>query len=137
MPRIERILETALYVADPDRAAAFYERVLGLRRISDGDTLVALDAGGGSVLLLFRRGTTREASRFPGGVIPGHEGGGPLHFAFAVRSEDLDDWRGRLGASGVAIESEVRWPRGGTSLYIRDPDGHSVELAAPGLWSTY
>ena len=49
MPRIERILETALYVADPDRGAAFYERVLGLRRISDGDTLVALDAGGGEV----------------------------------------------------------------------------------------
>jgi len=31
----------------------------------------------------------------------------------------------------------VKWPRGGTSLYFRDPAGHLVELATPGLWSTY
>jgi catechol 2,3-dioxygenase-like lactoylglutathione lyase family enzyme len=28
----------------------------------------------------------------------------------------------------------VSWRRGGTSLYFRDPDGHSVEVATPGLW---
>ena len=26
---------------------------------------------------------------------------------------------------------------GGTSLYFRDPDGHSVEIATPGVWETY
>jgi catechol 2,3-dioxygenase-like lactoylglutathione lyase family enzyme len=31
----------------------------------------------------------------------------------------------------------VGWPRGGRSVYFRDPDGHSVELATPGLWETY
>jgi catechol 2,3-dioxygenase-like lactoylglutathione lyase family enzyme len=31
----------------------------------------------------------------------------------------------------------MAWPRGGTSLYFRDPDGHLVELATPGLWSIY
>jgi catechol 2,3-dioxygenase-like lactoylglutathione lyase family enzyme len=31
----------------------------------------------------------------------------------------------------------MEWPRGGTSLYFRDPDGHLVELATPGLWSIY
>jgi len=36
--------------------------------------------------------------------------------------------------NGVPIESEVRWPRGGRSLYVRDPAGNSVEIASPALW---
>jgi len=32
------------------------------------------------------------------------------------------------------LEQQVAWPRGGTSLYFRDPDRHLVELATPGLW---
>ena len=39
--------------------------------------------------------------------------------------------------SGIAIESRVIQSHGGTSLYIRDPDGHSVEMATPGLWATF
>jgi hypothetical protein len=35
---------------------------------------------------------------------------------------------------GVAIEQEVDWPRGGKSLYFRDPAGNSVELLTPGVW---
>ena len=35
------------------------------------------------------------------------------------------------------IESEVNWDRGGTSIYFRDPEGHSVELATPGVWEVY
>lgn len=26
---------------------------------------------------------------------------------------------------------------GGESVYVRDPDGHSVELVTPGLWAIY
>ena len=40
----------------------------------------------------------------------------------------------RLGEREIAISGEYRWPRGGTSLYFRDPDGALVELATPGLW---
>ena len=42
-----------------------------------------------------------------------------------------------LGEQGVAIESKVEWPRGGASLYFRDPDGHLVELITPGCWEVY
>jgi catechol 2,3-dioxygenase-like lactoylglutathione lyase family enzyme len=42
-----------------------------------------------------------------------------------------------LAAQGVVVESRITWPRGGTSLYFRDPDGHSVEVATPGLWPNY
>ncbi len=45
MPTLERILETALYVDDLDRAAAFYHDVLGLRILDAGPRLVAMTPG--------------------------------------------------------------------------------------------
>lgn len=134
---MQRVLETAVYVESPERSAEFYERVLGLEVMSRAERMVSIDAGQGTVLLLFRRGGSTEGTSFPGGWIPPHDGTGRAHFAFAVRSEDLDAWRARLAEHGVEIESEVTWKRGGTSLYFRDPDGHSVELAAPGVWPVY
>jgi len=80
MPSLDRVLETALYVDDLGRAAAFYVDVLGL----------------------------------------------------AALYQD-----GRLHARGVAIEGRVDWPRGGRSVYFRDPDGHLLEFATPGQWSIY
>jgi catechol 2,3-dioxygenase-like lactoylglutathione lyase family enzyme len=59
------------------------------------------------------------------------------HLAFAVAREDVEAWRARLEAAGVPLESRVTWPRGGESLYVRDPDGHSVELLTRGLWTIY
>ena len=42
-----------------------------------------------------------------------------------------------LAACGIAVESRVVQTHGGTSLYFRDPDGHSLEVATPGLWPNY
>jgi catechol 2,3-dioxygenase-like lactoylglutathione lyase family enzyme len=138
MPKLDRVLETCLYVDDLDRAARFYEGVLQLPRIGgDESRLHAYDVGGQSVLLLFRRGETLETVRLPGGTIPPHDGHGPAHVAFAVSSEEMPAWEGRLGEQGVAVEAEMRWPRGGRSVYVRDPDGHLLEFATPGLWTTY
>ena len=61
-------------------------------------------------------------------------GAGVSHLALSIASEDLDAWRNRLVERGVEVVGEYRWPRGGTSLYIRDPDDALVELATPGLW---
>ena len=80
---------------------------MGLNAISQGDRLVALDAGEGTVLLLFRRGATTAGATFPGGRIPPHDGEGPAHFAFAVATEDLDLWRGQLAESGVLFRSAL------------------------------
>jgi catechol 2,3-dioxygenase-like lactoylglutathione lyase family enzyme len=57
-----------------------------------------------------------------------------LHLAFAIPYGELAAWETHLGNQGVAVESQIDWPRGGTSLYFRDPDGHSLEVATPGLW---
>jgi catechol 2,3-dioxygenase-like lactoylglutathione lyase family enzyme len=97
----------------------------------------AYAAGGSNVLLLFRRGFTLETVRMPGGTIPPHDGHGPLHIAFAVAAEELAAWEARLGERGIEIEGRTDWSRGGHSIYFRDPDGHLLELATPGLWAVY
>jgi catechol 2,3-dioxygenase-like lactoylglutathione lyase family enzyme len=51
-----------------------------------------------------------------------------------VPTESLDQWRAHLRSHGVEVEKEVEWPKGGTSLYFRDPAGNCVELVTRGLW---
>jgi len=137
MPHVTGVLETCLYVDDLERAASFYETLFGFERLDSDQRFCALDVAGRCVLILFLRGATREPVRMPGGVIPVHDGAGPLHFAFAIPSEDLPAWEQRLSAAGIALESRVKWPRGGESLYFRDPDNHLVELVTPGTWTIY
>jgi len=137
LPRIRRILETALYCDVLDETAAFYRALLGTEPLLETERLVALDAGEGTVLLLFQLGQSIASLQTPGGLVPGHHGEGPTHLAFAIDAAETDAWKSRLGESNIEIESEVTWPRGGRSLYFRDPDGRSVEFATPGLWATY
>ena len=134
---LDGVIETALYVADLARARAFYADVLGCTPMLDTPRLLALSVAGRSVLLLFQRGATDAALPTPGGLVPVHGSSGVQHLAFAVAADALPGWTARLAAAGVAVESRVRWPRGGESLYVRDPDGHSVELVTPGLWDIY
>lgn len=135
MADLNRILETALYVEDLRRAAAFYEDVMGLRPMLVSERLRAYDVAGASVLLLFRRGGTTEAVETPGGLIPPHDATGRIHVAFSIDHAALPGWRARLAAHSIEIEGASEWERGGRSLYFRDPDGNLLELAAgPGLW---
>jgi catechol-2,3-dioxygenase len=136
MPRVRRILETALYCDDLACTAEFYQSLLDVKPMMSGDRLVALDTGQQTVLLLFQRGNS-GALETPGGLVPGHDGSGPVHLAFAVDTGELPAWETRLAKLGIPIESRVRWDRGGSSLYFRDPDGRSVELATPGIWACY
>jgi catechol 2,3-dioxygenase-like lactoylglutathione lyase family enzyme len=136
-PKTCGLLETAIHGADLKRTADFYRRVLGLATLLETPRLVALDAGGASVLLVFQAGATEADLADERGVIPGHGGSGRIHFALAIPEDSLQAWRERLAAHGVALTGEYRWPRGGTSLYFDDPDCHVVELATPGLWANY
>lgn len=132
-----RLLETALYVDDVGAVAAFFRDVLGFGVMDWTPRLVALDAGHSTILLVFKRGATVDGLQVPGGWIPPHDGGGPVHLAFAIDAGEIDIWERRLTEHGVAVESRVRWEGGGRSLYFRDPSGHSVELVTPGTWPVY
>jgi catechol 2,3-dioxygenase-like lactoylglutathione lyase family enzyme len=137
MPKLDGVLETALYTDDMERARAFYEGVLELKSIFSDSRLTAYGVAPRSVLLIFKRGSATQTVTMPGGTIPGHDGGGPLHVAFAIGRDELAQWEQHLAARGVAIEGATSWSRGGRSIYFRDPDGHLLELATPGLWSVY
>ena len=63
---------------------------------------------------------------------PGRAGvGSTHHFAFAVASGDeLEAWREHLRARDVACTDVFE--RGGLrSIYLRDPDGHVLEITTP------
>jgi len=135
MPRIGGILETSLYFDDLAAAVAFYRELFGFELFFDEHRMAALGVPGGQVLLLFQRGATSEPAPGPGGgVIPPHHGEGNLHLCFAIPYGELAAWEKHLLDRGIEIESRLYWARGGTSLYFRDPEGNSLEVATPGLW---
>ncbi len=57
--------------------------------------------------------------------------------AFSISADELPAWEARLAGAGIGIEGRTKWSRGGDSIYFRDPDGHLLELATPGLWVGY
>jgi catechol 2,3-dioxygenase-like lactoylglutathione lyase family enzyme len=136
-PPLSHILETSLYVRDLDISQEFYQRVLGGKVFLRDGRMSALGLPGGGVLLLFVLHGSAAPSVTHEGTIPSHDGHGILHVAFAIPPAELDAWSSHLAAQNVPIESRITWPRGGTSLYFRDPDGHSIEVATPGLWPNY
>jgi catechol 2,3-dioxygenase-like lactoylglutathione lyase family enzyme len=133
---VQGIVETCINVSDVTRARTFYESTFNLDPMIGDDRFCAFGVGK-DVLLLFVRGGSDQPVSLPGGMIPPHETAGAGHFAFAISPDALSDWRMRLQQLGVPIESEVRWERGGTSIYFRDPDNNLLELATPGVWANY
>jgi catechol 2,3-dioxygenase-like lactoylglutathione lyase family enzyme len=130
-PRTEGILESSLYVTDVTRSARFYEKIFGFRVISDfGDRGCAMEAGNRQVLLLFKKGASRDMQS-------SHDGDGELHLAFAIAAPELAAWEAWLAENGLALEEKRTWELGGTSLYFRDPDRHLLEVVTPGVWSIY
>ena len=137
MPALNGILETCLHVADLNRSIEFYQRLFSWPLLAGDGRFAALAAAPKQIFLLFLQGASEQDMPIHGGVIPGHGGAGRLHVAFAIPAEELEAWKRRLADQSIALAGTVCWPRGGTSLYFRDPDEHLVELATPGIWATY
>lgn len=126
------IVETSIYASDLDAMEQFYTRVMNLSlQGKEAGRHLFFTVGPGSMLLIFNPETTRH-----GHHLPSHGSTGAGHLAFGVAADLLDDWRKRLTEVGVGIETEITWPRGGHSIYFRDPAGNSVELITPGVWGT-
>jgi catechol 2,3-dioxygenase-like lactoylglutathione lyase family enzyme len=119
-----------LICSDMDRTIAFYRDLLGMAVVRDGQSdddpdtrhvwFGAVDGAPGRLISAMEYPQMQEGST---GI------GSTHHFALGVDSgEELDAWRDYLRGQGV--EATDVFDRGGfRSIYLRDPDGHIVEIA--------
>jgi catechol 2,3-dioxygenase-like lactoylglutathione lyase family enzyme len=129
------ILESALYAKDLDAAESFYRDVLGLERISRvGDRHVFFRCGDGVLLIFNPEETAKPPAPDAKLPVPPHGMHGEGHVCFRASEEEIDRWKAHLAGHGVAIEAEFEWPKGGRSIYFRDPAGNSIEFANPNIW---
>jgi catechol 2,3-dioxygenase-like lactoylglutathione lyase family enzyme len=121
-----------LRIVDKTAMVTFYTDILGC--ILDWDRpelgLTHIRAGASLIDLVTVDGRLGQM----GGAAPGAEARNLDHFALAIRPFDEAAIRKHLVAHGVAIidEGERYGAEGdGTSLYIQDPEGNTVELKGP------
>ncbi len=127
--KISKVLETSLYANDLEQAEEFYTKVIGLQMFAREPGRHLFFKCGEQMLLIFDPAKTiNESEIAPHGAL------GPGHVAFAVPEVELDLWTEKLSERGVKIEKVVSWPRGGRSIYFRDPAGNSLEFASPKIW---
>ncbi len=132
---VREVLETVLYVRDLAAAETFYRDVLGLTVYNAEPGRHVFFRLKRSMLLVFHPDATEsDHVRIGGVLLPPHGVRGAGHVAFRMTEAEIEPWKARLAELGVALEAEVDWPNGGRSLYFRDPEGNSVELATPKLW---
>ena len=123
MITLKRLGHVVIKVRDLERSERFYSGVLGLRitgRLPGRMTFLSSPGGDSHDLALFNVGPDAESSQ--------QSQVGLLHFAYQVPShEALESAYYYVKAHGVRILSAVHH---GTneSLYLEDPDGHTVEL---------
>jgi lactoylglutathione lyase len=114
-----------LIVEDLDRALQFYTEVLGLRLGHRSGEYAQLDTGLTRLALYTRDAMTKTlglALEAPGANAPGFEIGFKVEDVDAAVSELL-----ARGAAPLVPPTDRFW--GQRTAYVRDPDGHLIELA--------
>ncbi|WP_045834658.1 VOC family protein [Hyphomicrobium sp. 99] len=129
-----RILETVLYAPDLARIEDFYRRALGLEPFAVEPGRHIFYRCGDQMLLIFNPDTTQFRNAEASISVPPHGAEGEGHICFGVSGEDIDQWLTKLKSLGVPIEADFEWPRGGRSIYFRDPAGNCLEIAEPRIW---
>lgn len=120
---------TILYVADVTRSIDFYERAFGLQRrfVAPGGEYGELETGAtalGFVSLAHMQSMLPESFAAAASGAPRSE--------IALVSDDVAAAQARARAAGatVVMPPTVK-PWGQTVAYVRDGDGHLVELCTP------
>ncbi len=122
--QIERIDHLNITVADIDRSIEFYRRVLGMRTESMGEGRAALLFGNQKIHL-----DLAGAPMAPGAM--SGEKRMPAHICF-ITETPIAEVAAHLEQCGVPVR--MQGPRAGAigtiqSLYIDDPDNHSIEIS--------
>jgi catechol 2,3-dioxygenase-like lactoylglutathione lyase family enzyme len=134
--RISGIHHITLICADVERSVDFYRNLLGMRVVKQ--TVNEDDRGARHLFFGDEQGqpgTLITCLEYPE-LDEGSVGRGSTHhFALAVETEEeLTAWRAYLEGRGVPV-TDVMDRVYFKSIYLRDPDGHIIELATlgPGL----
>jgi len=131
-PHIRGLDHIVLRVADLERARAFYCDVLGctVDHFRPKLGLMQIRAGAALIDLIPVDGALGR----PGGAAPGAQGRNMDHFCLQVEAFDPAALSAHLRAHGIEM-GEVQQRYGadgnGPSVYLRDPDGNTVELKGP------
>ncbi len=131
---LKQIDHVVLRIRDTDISLAFYVDVLGCRieKRQEAIGLIQLRAGASLIDLVPVDGPLGRI----GGSAPEKSGRNVDHFALSVAPFDEDAIRGHFSLHGVAVtESGMRYGAEGSgpSVYVRDPDGNTVELKGPAV----
>lgn len=111
---------TFLYTTDLERAADFYERLLGLA--------LACDQGGCRIYRLAETAYLGLCRRPATEIQPPDPARRSVIVTLVV--ENVDAWHARLAAQGVRFETPPRLNAdyGIHHCFLRDPDGHLIEI---------
>ena len=119
--RIFELNHVALHVKDVEKSSEFYSTVLRLERIPrPAFTFPGAWFRLGELQELHLIGERNEP------VISHNRGN-----HFALRTDNLQPWQDHFEKLGLEIRGPVRRPDGATQIFIRDIDGHVIELFTP------
>lgn len=119
---LEGIDHVALTVSDVERAAAWYEEVLGFERLHPGmwGGVPTFVGKGTTALALFPARTEKGASPPRGAAIR------MLHLAFRATRQDFLAAQSELRKRRISFEFQNH--EISHSIYFEDPDGHELEI---------
>jgi lactoylglutathione lyase len=119
-----------VYVDEPPKTAAFYEKTFGLTvEFVAGDSYAQLDTG--PTKLAFASYALGEKN-FEGGVRRAESSGQPPNVEITLVADDVDAAFARALAGGCSpLATPEDKPQGQRVAYVRDPFGTLVELATP------
>ena len=119
--KIRELNHVALHVTDVERSNSFYRSVLQLEPLPRP----AFSFPGA----WFRLGANQELHLIGDRGNPVFSSNRGNHFALMV--DDIDQWANHLQASGADFAPKKKRPDGASQIFLRDPDGHVIELFTP------
>ena len=116
--KVLELNHVALHIRDLDKACHFYGKTLRLEPLPRP----AFDFPGA----WFRFGESQELHLIGGRVDPVQSHNRGNHFA--LRVDDLDGWESHLLEMKADFRPRKQRPDGAWQVFLRDPDGHTIEL---------
>jgi catechol 2,3-dioxygenase-like lactoylglutathione lyase family enzyme len=109
-----KLAEIAFFTDNVSRMTDFYRRLFGIEPVASSETMAIFFAGETKIFIHYKYAPKN-------GELPPEN-----HFAFKV--EDVDTVCNALMGQGLTLEIPPQDFYWGRSAYLRDPDGHQIEL---------